>query len=179
MRPSILFSMIVVPLFVACGGDAPRSGDTSPAAGPATPAGGVEQPQGSAPVAAAPAAAPTTAAAGSTTAPTGPDGATIYQRCAACHQANGIGVPNTFPPLAGSEIATGPAARPIGIVLHGLSGPIVVRGETFNSAMPPYGTGVPMSDAEVAAVLTYVRQSWGNSAPPVSAADVARVRAGG
>jgi len=120
---------------------------------------------------AAPAAAAAAAPAGA------PDGATIYLRCAACHQPTGLGLPGTYPPLAGSEIANGPAATPIRIVLRGLQGPITVHGTPFNSVMPAYGTGVEMSDAEVAAVLSYVRSQWGNTGGPVTADQVAAERA--
>ncbi|MEO8335483.1 MAG: cytochrome c [bacterium] len=105
------------------------------------------------------------------------DGAAVFQRCASCHQATGAGIPGIYPPLAGSEIVAGPPARVIGIVLRGLSGPVVVRGATYNAAMPPFGTGQPLSDAEVAAVLTYVRSSWGNASPPITPQEVARERA--
>ncbi len=104
-------------------------------------------------------------------------GAQVYVRCAACHQPDGSGVPAVFPPLAGSEWVLGPADLPIAIVLHGVQGPIAVRGKTYDNSMLAYGTTAPLSDGEVAAVLTYVRTSWGNAAPAVSAADVARVRA--
>lgn len=127
--------------------------------------------------AAAPAAAPapdSTAAAAPAVATA--DGAAIYQRCMACHQANGEGMPGAFPPLAGSEWVNGPAARPIAIVIHGLQGEITVKGAKYNSQMMPYGTNVPMSDDEIAAVLTYVRSNFGNSAPAVTPAEVAKVR---
>ena len=55
--------------------------------------------------------------------------------CTTCHQANGQGIPGTYPPLAGSHIATGTPERPIAIVLHGLSGPITVEGKTYNNLM--------------------------------------------
>jgi len=106
-----------------------------------------------------------------------PDGRQIYQRCAVCHQMTGAGVPGAFPPLAGSEWATAAnAALPIRVVLHGLQGPVTVKGQKFNGTMPAFGTGQPMNDADVAAVLTYVRSSWGNKAGAVSADDVAKVR---
>jgi mono/diheme cytochrome c family protein len=90
----------------------------------------------------------------------------------------GQGVPGTFPPLAGSEWATAAnAALPIRVVLHGLQGPITVKGQKVNGTMPAFGTGQPMNDADVAAVLTYVRSSWGNRAGAVTAADVAKERA--
>jgi mono/diheme cytochrome c family protein len=105
-------------------------------------------------------------------------GAQLFQRCAVCHQASGLGVAGAFPPLAGSEWATAEnAAISIRVVLHGLQGPVTVKQHRFNGAMPAYGTGQAMSDAEVAAVLTYVRSSWGNKANAVTAAEVARERA--
>ncbi len=120
--------------------------------------------------AAAPAAAPAAEVASV-------DGAAVYQRCMVCHQATGVGSPGLYPPLAGSEIVNGPAEIPIRIVLKGLQGPVKVKGTTFNSMMMPYGTGAELSDAEVAAVLTYVRSQWGNTGAAVTAADVAKERA--
>lgn len=105
------------------------------------------------------------------------NGAQLYQRCATCHQATGAGMPGAFPPLAGSEWVTGKPDAAIRILLHGVQGEITVKGAKYNSMMPAYGTGQEMSDAEVAAVLTYVRSSWGNKAAPVTAAQVAAVRA--
>lgn len=104
-------------------------------------------------------------------------GATIFARCTPCHQANGAGVPGAFPPLAGSSWVTGPMDRPIAILLHGLQGPLTVSGAAYNGVMLPYGTNVVMTDAELAAVLTYIRTSWGNRAAAVTVADIARVRA--
>lgn len=112
------------------------------------------------------------------TATTASAGEQLYQqRCITCHQANGEGIPGTYPPLAGSEYAgaVSPAA-PIRIVLHGLQGPITVKGTTYNSLMPPFGVGVVMTDEEVATLLTYVRSSFGNSASAVTAAEVAKER---
>ncbi len=102
--------------------------------------------------------------------PAGADGQQAYQRCTVCHQATGQGVSGAFPPLAGSEWATAAnAALPIRIVLKGLQGAITVKGARYNGAMPAFGTGQPMNDADVAAVLTYVRSSWGNKASAVTA----------
>lgn len=118
-----------------------------------------------------------TAAAPPAAAPSG--GEALYQqRCMSCHQATGLGIPGTYPPLAGSEFAaaTNPGV-PIRIVMHGVQGPITVKGTTYNSLMPAYGVGVVMSDEEIASLLTYVRSSWGNSASAVTAADVAKERA--
>ncbi len=116
--------------------------------------------------------------ASAATTPVAPDGRALYQRCAVCHQPTGAGVPGSFPPLAGSEWAT--AANPgaaIRVVLKGLQGQVTVKGQRYNSAMPAFGTGQPMTDAEVAAVLSYVRTSWGNKADSVTAEEVGRVRA--
>lgn len=102
----------------------------------------------------------------------------FQMRCVSCHQANGEGTPGVFPPLVGSEFATAAnVGVPIRVVIHGLQGPITVKGVAYNSVMPPYGIGIEMSDAELAAVLTYVRSSWGNSASAVTPEDVARERA--
>ncbi len=97
--------------------------------------------------------------------------------CAACHQATGQGVPGAFPPLAKSEWANGSEERIIRILLHGLSGPIKVEGKEFNSVMPAIGPGgYNFSDEKIAAVLTYVRQEWGNNSPAISAAKVTEIR---
>lgn len=105
-------------------------------------------------------------------------GEQLFQRCATCHQATGQGVPGAFPPLAGSEYANAknPTAA-INVVLHGLQGPVTVKGAQFNSMMPPFGTGMEMTDEEVAKVLTYVRSAWGNSASAVTAEQVRAQRA--
>lgn len=95
--------------------------------------------------------------------------------CFACHQTNGQGQPGIYPPLAGSEWAQGDPHRIIRIVLHGLSGPITVEGKQFNNVMAPLGAA--LTDEQIANVLTYVRQEWGNSAPPVDVETVKQVRA--
>ena len=95
--------------------------------------------------------------------------------CAACHQISGQGVPGVYPPLAGSEWAQGDEERIIRIVLHGLNGPITVEGKQFNNAMASLG-GV-LKDDQIANVLSYVRQEWGNKAPDVKPETVARIRA--
>jgi mono/diheme cytochrome c family protein len=159
-RASLVLATLTL---AACGGEKSASTPADSAAAPA---------------AAAPAAPSTdsTAAAAAPAVATA-DGAAIFQRCMACHQANGQGMPGAFPPLAGSEWVNGPAARPIAIVMHGLQGEITVKGAKYNSQMMPYGTNVPMSDDEIAAVLTYVRSNFGNTAPAVTPAEVAKVRA--
>jgi mono/diheme cytochrome c family protein len=103
------------------------------------------------------------------------DGAAIYAaRCVACHQATGTGVPRVFPPLAGSEWVSGKATTVAAIVLHGVTGPITVAGQRFEGTMPTFRE--QLGDAEIAAVLTYVRSQWGNQAAPISAEAVAGVR---
>lgn len=105
------------------------------------------------------------------------EGEQLYQRCVTCHQANGQGLTGAFPPLAGSEYATAEnVAVPIRVVIHGMQGPVTVKGTQYNGLMPPYGVGIAMSDKEVAAVLTYVRSSWGNNASPITAEQVAAER---
>ncbi len=95
--------------------------------------------------------------------------------CIACHQANGMGVPGQYPPLVASEWVTGSEERIIRIVLHGLNGPITVEGKEYNNVMAPLGGA--LKDEQVANVISYVRASWGNTAPEVSPETVARVRA--
>ena len=77
-----------------------------------------------------------------------------------------------FPPLAGSEYVTGDAAR---IVLRGLTGPVTVAGAAFDGAMPACAD--QLSDAEIAAVLSYERSSLGNQSPPIAASRAAGERA--
>ena len=118
----------------------------------------------------------TTTTTTTTVTPSG--GEALYQqRCLSCHQATGEGLPGTYPPLAGSEFvnAADPGV-PARILIHGISGPITVKGTEYNNLMPPYGVGVQMSDDEVAQLLTYVRSSFGNTASAVTAADVKKAR---
>lgn len=101
-------------------------------------------------------------------------GRRVYNNCMSCHQKDGVGVPGAYPPLAGSEWVAGEPAVLVGIVLHGLEGSINVAGEQYDNAMPAWDR---LSDEEIAAVLTYVRASFGNAAAPVEPATVAAVRA--
>jgi nitrite reductase (NO-forming) len=102
-----------------------------------------------------------------------PGRATYRMICAACHQFGGQGVPNMFPPLAGSDFLKADKTRAIGIVLNGLSGEVTVNGQTYRSAMPPQRQ---LSDQQIADVLTYVRASFGNKLDAVSAGEVAATR---
>jgi len=106
----------------------------------------------------------------------GPDGAEIYSRtCAACHQANGQGVPGAFPPLDGSPYVNSPnVERMAAIMLYGLMGPITVHGTTYNGVMLPQG-GV-LKDDELAAVASYVRSSWSNKSSPFEPSVFAKMR---
>lgn len=100
--------------------------------------------------------------------------------CITCHQANGEGVPGVYPPLAGSEWVLGTEHRTIRILLHGLQGKVTVRGKEFpgSVAMPSFGpSGTNWSDAQIAYVLTYIRQEWGNKDPAVTPDAVAKIRA--
>ncbi len=98
------------------------------------------------------------------------------QQCANCHQANGEGLPGVYPPLAGASWVTETRVIPISILLNGLVGPIEVRGELYDgsNAMPAFGD--LWSDRDIGAVLTYVRQAWGNEAEPISEEQVAEAR---
>jgi mono/diheme cytochrome c family protein len=101
-------------------------------------------------------------------------GKRAYANCQACHQADGQGIPGTYPPLAGSEWALGSAETLVRIVLSGLQGQLVVKGVSYNQLMPGWSR---LSDEQIAAVLTYIRNSWGNSAPAVPPELVRAVRA--
>lgn len=95
--------------------------------------------------------------------------------CNACHQASGMGSPGQFPPLAGSEwvLAESPN-RIVRIVLHGLIGPIDVKGQQFNGNMVAWKD--TLTDEQIADVLTYIRSEWGNKAPAVSTEQVQKIR---
>ena len=95
------------------------------------------------------------------------------QACAMCHQPEGQGIEGVFPPLAGSEIAAGDSQRVIAIGLRGLNGPITVKGKNYNGVMPPQNM---LSDEQLADVITFIRNSWGNKASAVAATDVTTVR---
>ncbi len=108
------------------------------------------------------------------------DGKTVFEeQCAACHQPNGQGVADQFPPLARNADVFLAPDFPLHVVLFGIKGKITVNGQKFDSAMPPLDV---LSDAEIAAVVGYVRQNFGNAAlrpqdmGTVDAASVAAVR---
>ena len=109
----------------------------------------------------------------------GPDlarGKAVYENiCGLCHGNDGLGKPGQAPPFVGSEWALGSQNRMIRIPLAGLAGPIQVNGQPWNLAMPAVGATWP--DDDLAAVLTYIRQSWGNKASAITPEQVKAVRA--
>jgi len=94
--------------------------------------------------------------------------------CSVCHQANGAGLAGVFPPLAKSDWLGQDPKRAIGAVLHGLSGKLKVNGKDYDSVMPPMNQ---LNDDEVANILTYVLNSWGNAGETISADEVKKQRA--
>jgi len=95
--------------------------------------------------------------------------------CQTCHQANGLGVPGQYPPLAGSEFTNGGSRRMGMIVLKGLQGPVKVKGQQYGSAvMQPWDK--TLTDQKIADVMTYERSDWGNNASPVTAEQIAGLR---
>jgi mono/diheme cytochrome c family protein len=103
-------------------------------------------------------------------------GKVVYEQvCALCHGTDGLGKPGQAPPFVGSEwVLTDKAGHLIRIPLQGLNGPIKVKGVEWNLAMPAMGAALP--DEDLAAVLTYMRNSWGNKASEITADDVKAVR---
>ena len=88
--------------------------------------------------------------------------------CAACHQPTGRGLPNVFPPLAGSDFLNADKNRAIQTVIFGRQGEVVVNGLKFNNSMPSF----PLSDQDIANVLTFVYNSFGNSGLEVTPEEV-------
>ncbi len=102
-------------------------------------------------------------------------GKQIYTNtCFACHQANGEGIASAFPPLAESDYLNADVNRSINIVLHGKTGEITVNGQKYNSVM----TKQALTNEEVADVLTYVYNSWGNNKTHVKTSDVINANSG-
>jgi nitrite reductase (NO-forming) len=79
-----------------------------------------------------------------------------------------------FPPLAKSDLIAADPKRPIDILLHGLTGKVTVNGKEYNSVMPPM---TQLNDDEIANILTFVLNSWGNPGGRITVEDVAKVRA--
>ena len=95
--------------------------------------------------------------------------------CSACHQDSGKGIEGVFPPLAGSDYLLKNPQRGIEVALNGLTGPVTVNGKAYDSVMPPMSQ---LNDDEVANILTFTLNSWGNKGGTVTAEQVKAVRAG-
>lgn len=102
------------------------------------------------------------------------DGKELYSlTCAACHQPHGLGQEGLAPPLVDAEWVTGSEKRLARIILGGLRGPITVNGKEYKLEMPPLAL---LEDAQIAAVMTYVRREWNHTASPVTEDYVAKIR---
>jgi mono/diheme cytochrome c family protein len=102
-------------------------------------------------------------------------GKAVYENvCALCHNVDGSGKPNQAPPFVGSDWVLGSPERMIRIPLSGLAGPVPVKGQEWNLSMPAMGAA--LSDDDLAATLTYIRQSWGNKASAITPEMVKKVR---
>ena len=103
------------------------------------------------------------------------DGRRLYEAsCGSCHERDGEGKYGVASPLAKSAWVVGSVERLARIALHGVRGPIVVRGKSYNLEMP--GFDLAFDDSQLAAILTYIRQAWGNEGPAVSTETVAAIR---
>ncbi len=101
-------------------------------------------------------------------------GEQIYRTyCVACHLNDGKGDGNRFPPLDSSEYVLGDKKRLINILLNGLQETITVKGKQYNNLMPSHSF---LSDEDLALVLTYVRQNFGNKASEITVNEVAALR---
>jgi mono/diheme cytochrome c family protein len=101
-------------------------------------------------------------------------GQAVYSRtCIACHQPTGMGIPPVFPPLAGSEWIAKSSSIAVRNIINGMQGPVTVKGMTYNSMMPPVAG---LSDKDIADVVTYVNNSWGNTGAIVTEAEVAAIK---
>ena len=164
----ISFLVVLSLVLYACGGGS-SSGTSASAETPA------ETPAESAP--STPAAEESTAGQDD---PAFKKGQTVYNTyCIACHMADGNGVPNLNPPVASTDSwkndwVNGDKDRIIDQVLNGGSEPVTLNGETYTGVMTPHNF---LSDEDIAAVLTYVRGSFGNTSGPVTVEEVAAARA--
>ena len=106
-------------------------------------------------------------------------GKTIYERdnfCIACHGKNGEGITNLNPPLFDTEWVTGNKSRLIKLTLKGIHGPIKVGLVEYDKCLPMPGFEMKLTDIEIAAVLTYIRNSFGNKSSLITAEEVQKVR---
>jgi mono/diheme cytochrome c family protein len=103
-------------------------------------------------------------------------GKTVYmQLCVACHQPTGAGLPPVFPPVIQTEYVSGSPERFAAMILKGVMGPLTVNGMTYNNMMPPQEA--LLTDEKIAAAITYVRGSFGNTSAAVSPEVVKAARA--
>lgn len=101
-------------------------------------------------------------------------GRMIYNKyCLTCHQADGGGVPNMNPPLIKTTYVNGDKNRLITIVIRGLDEEIEINGDTYSNPMPAHNF---LKDQEIADVLTFIRNNFGNKASPVTVAEVKKNR---
>ena len=101
-------------------------------------------------------------------------GQAVYSRtCIACHQPTGMGIPPVFPPLAGSEWIAKSSSIAVRNITNGMQGPVTVKGMTYNSMMPPVAG---LSDKDIADVVTYVNNSFGNTGATVTEAEVTAIK---
>jgi len=102
-------------------------------------------------------------------------GKQVYlEQCLACHQVDGGGVPNMNPPLIKTKWVLGPKMPLVQVVLNGMKGDTEIEGETYHNVMAPHRD---LTDQQISDVLTYVRNSFGNKASAISAAEVKVIRA--
>jgi len=102
------------------------------------------------------------------------DGKNLYVKyCLSCHQSDGSGVPNMFPPIRNSDWVNGDKNKIISVLLNGLDGDIDVNEEPFSQVMPKQDS---LTDLQIAQLLTYIRQNFGNNADAVQPADVSNLR---
>lgn len=94
--------------------------------------------------------------------------------CVACHQPTGMGLPPVFPPITKSPYVNGSAERFAAIILKGNAGPFIIEGKAYNQIMPAQET--MLTDEKIAAIMTFVRASFGNTPAPVTAEVVAAAR---
>ena len=93
--------------------------------------------------------------------------------CSSCHQSTGLGMPGAIPPLAKSDFLMNRQDQGIGVLLNGINNePITVNGNHFQGVMPK----LPLSDDQIANILTYVRNSWGNKSVVIQEKQVKKFR---
>ncbi len=101
-------------------------------------------------------------------------GKKVYNRyCLACHQTDGSGVPGLYPPLQQTDMVLYQKEELIKVILNGMQGPVEVKGEIYNNIMPPHDY---LTNEQIADVLSYIRQSFGNDAGSVTAEEVEMLR---